>query len=432
MPRDPMLTPEEARAIVLDHVQVLGPERVSLLEATGRVLAQDVLARRDNPPCDNSAMDGYAVRYADVAAARDDAPVALEVIEDIPAGKVPQKAVGPGQASRIMTGAGKGQKKGVGPGKPSRIMTGAAVPAGADTIVPVEDTSPAEQEVEILAVEECGEHIRRRGEDMRCGEPIIKAGTECGPGELAVLAAVQQSFVSVYRRPRVAILSTGDELVEIEETPGEGQIVNSNTCALAAFCHAHGAEPVMLPTVADDEAAIRSTIEAALRADFAVSSGGVSVGEYDFVKKVLDDLGAETIFWLVAMKPGKPLVFCTVGGVPYFGLPGNPVSSMMSFLQFVRPAIRKAAGYPQAAWFLPEAHARVESPCDNDGDRRQYMRATLRYQDGQFWVRPARSQGSHIISSMLNANSFVVLEPRQRAEIGDEVLVQVVGELVMR
>ena len=289
MPRDPMLTPEEARAIVLDYAQVLGPERVSLLDATGRVLAQDVLARRDNPPCDNSAMDGYAVRHADVAAARDDAPVALEVIEDIPAGKVPQKAVGPGQASRIMTGA--------------------AVPAGADTIAPVEDTRPAEQEVEILAIEECGAHIRRRGEDMRGGEPIIKAGTECGPGELAVLAAVQQSFVSVYRRPRVAILSTGDELVEIEETPGEGQIVNSNTCALAAFCHAHGAEPVMLPTVADDEAAIRATIEAALRADFAVSSGGVSVGEYDFVKKVLDDLGAETIFWRVAMKPGKPLVF---------------------------------------------------------------------------------------------------------------------------
>ena len=409
---DPMLTPEEARAIVLEHVKVLGPERVALLDATGRVLAQDVLARRDNPPCDNSAMDGYAVRHADVAAATDAAAIALAVIEDIPAGTVPQKTVGPGQASRIMTGA--------------------AVPAGADTIVPVEDTRPAGQGIEILAVEERGAHIRRRGEDMRCGEPIIKAGTECGPGELAVLAAVQQSFVSVYRRPRVAILSTGDELVEIEETPRAGQIVNSNTCALAAFCRAHGAEPIMLPTVPDDEAAIRATIEAAIRADFAVSSGGVSVGEYDFVKKVLDDLGSETIFWRVAMKPGKPLVFCTVGGVPYFGLPGNPVSSMMSFLQFVRPAIRKAAGYPQSAWFLPEATARVESPCANDGDRRQYMRAALRYQDGQFWVRPARSQGSHIISSMLNANSFVVLEPHQCAEAGDLVRVQVVGEFAMR
>lgn len=412
MPPDPMLTPEEARAIVLEHVKVLGPERVSLLDAAGRVLAQDVLARRDNPPCDNSAMDGYAVRHADVATAKDnDAAIALDVIEDIPAGKVPQKTVGPGQASRIMTGA--------------------AVPAGADTIVPVEDTRPAGQGVEICAIEECGAHIRRRGEDMRCDEPVTEAGTECGPGELAVLAAVQQSFVSVYRRPRVAILSTGDELVEIEEMPREGQIVNSNTCALAAFCRAHGAEPIMLPTVPDDEAAIRATIEAAIRADFAVSSGGVSVGEYDFVKKVLNDLGSKTIFWRVAMKPGKPLVFCTVGGVPYFGLPGNPVSSMMSFLQFVRPAIRKAAGHPQSAWFLPEASARVESPCANDGDRRQYMRATLRYQDGQFWVRPARSQGSHIISSMLNANSFVVLEPHQRVEAGDSVMVQVVGELVM-
>jgi molybdopterin molybdotransferase len=409
MTPDRMLSLEEARQIVLDHIEVLGPERVSLLEAGGRVLARDIFARRDNPPHDNSAMDGYAVRHADVAQASEDAPVVLAVVEDIPAGKVPAKEVGPSQASRIMTGA--------------------PVPTGADTIVPVEDTRGEGDQVEILEVEDLGEHIRRRGEDMREGEPILEVGTECGPGELAVLAAVQQSFVSVYRRPRIAILSTGDELVEIEETPGEGQIVNSNTNALAAFCLAHGAEPVMLPTVPDDEAAIRATVQAALKADFAVSSGGVSVGEYDFVKKVLDDLGAETIFWRVAMKPGKPLVFCTVGGVPYFGLPGNPVSSMMSFLQFVRPAIRKASGYPPADWPLPEARAQIEHPVHNDGDRRQYMRATLSYENGQLLVRTAKRQGSHMISSMLGANGFVVLEPNQQVSAGGEVSVQIVGRV---
>lgn len=406
---DQMLTPEEARAIVLDHIAPLGPERVALLDAAGRVLAHDVLARRDNPPYDNSAMDGFAVRHADVAQASAEVPIALVVVEDIPAGTLPQESVGPGQTSRIMTGA--------------------PVPEGADTIVPVEDTRGEGDRIKILDVEEKGEHIRLAGEDMRGGEAVIKAGTECGPGELALLAAVQQSFVAVHRRPQIAILSTGDELVEIEETPSEGQIVNSNTTALAAFCRAHGAEPVMLPTVTDNEAAIRISVEAALRADFAVSSGGVSVGEYDFIKKVLDDLGAETIFWRVAMKPGKPLVFCTVGGVPYFGLPGNPVSSMMSFLQFVRPAIRKASGYPQHDWNLPEARAFIEQPVENDGGRRQYMRATLTFRDGQLYARTAKSQGSHMISSMLGANGFVVLEPEQRIAQGGEVTVQIIDRL---
>ncbi|HIL11853.1 MAG TPA: molybdopterin molybdenumtransferase MoeA [Candidatus Latescibacteria bacterium] len=409
MTPDQMLTPEEARSIILEHIQILGPERVSLLDADGRVLAGDILAQRDNPPYDNSAMDGYAVRHQDVAQASADAPVALAVVEDIPAGTVPQKQVGPGQSSRIMTGA--------------------PVPAGADTIVPVEDTRGEGESIEVLEVEEPGEHIRHAGEDMRAGQPILTTGTECGPGELAVLAAVQQSFVSVYRRPRIAILSTGDELVEIEETPGEGQIVNSNTTALAAFCHAHGAEPIMLPIARDDEAVIRATIISALKADFAVSSGGVSVGKYDFVKKVLDDLGAETIFWRVAMKPGKPLVFCTVDGIPYFGLPGNPVSSMISFLQFVRPAIRKASGYREADWPLPEARAQIEHPVDNDGGRRQYMRATLNYRDGLLFARTAKSQGSHMISSMIGANGFVVLEPKQQAAAGDTVTVQIVGPI---
>ena len=409
MTPDRMLTPEEARAAVLAHVEILGPERVSLLEATGRVLAQDVLVRRDNPPYDNSAMDGYAIRHADITQASSETPTVLEIVEEIPAGKIPERAIGPGQASRIMTGA--------------------PVPAGADTVIAVEDTKTTGSQVEILCAEERGEHIRQRGEDMRAGEPILNAGTECGPGEVAVLAAVQQSFVSVYRRPRIAILSTGDELVEIEETPGEGQLVNNNTCALAALCIAHGAEPVMLPSAKDDESAIRAAVLSALRADFAVSSGGVSVGEYDFVKKVLDELGATNIFWRVAMKPGKPLAFSIVEGVPYFGLPGNPVSSLMSFLQFVRPAVRKASGYPEAEWPLPEARAQLENSVHNDGERRQYLRATLSYSEDRLLARTAENQGSHMISSILNSNGFVVLDPNQHMTAGDIVTVQIVGRI---
>ena len=180
---------------------------------------------------------------------------------------------------------------------------------------------------------------------MRAGAPVLRVGQVLGPGEISVLATLQQSFVTVYRRARVAIITTGDELVEIEDEVGPGQIVNGNTAALAAFCRAHGAEPLMLPIARDDRDDIRRTIEAALDADFVLSSGGVSVGDYDFVKEVLDAMDAKTIFWRVAMKPGKPLLFCTIGSTPYFGLPGNPVSSMMSFLQFVRPALYKAGGH---------------------------------------------------------------------------------------
>jgi len=329
MNADRMLTPEEACDTVLAHIAPLGIERVSLLDATGRVLARDVLARRDNPPHDNSAMDGFAVRFADAQGATTEQPITLQVVEDIPAGTVPQKALEPGQASRIMTGA--------------------IVPEGADAIVPVEDTRSQGEQVAILDVEERGAHIRMRGEDMRGDEPVLEKGQVLGPGEISVLATLQQSFVTVYRRARVAIITTGDELVEIEDPVGPGQIVNGNTAALAAFCRAHGAEPLMLPIARDDMNDIRRTIETALDADFILSSGGVSVGDFDFVKQVLDQMQAKTIFWRVAMKPGKPLLFCTIGSTPYFGLPGNPVSSMMSFLQFVRPALYKAGGYPPAA-----------------------------------------------------------------------------------
>ena len=410
MTTERMLTPEEAQQKVLEQIRPLGVERVPLLDALGRLLAGDVSATYNNPPLDNSAMDGYAVRYDDIKAATAEQPARLEMIEEIPAGQIGQKTVASGQTSRIMTGA--------------------PLPAGADTVIRVEDTRADGNKVEILEPDEPAANIRRRGEDMRVGETVIAAGSEIGPGELGVLAALQKTFVPVFRRPTVTILSTGDELVEIDEPLEPGKIVNSNTASLAAMALAHGAVPVMLPVAPDDELQIRQSVESALSGDFILSSGGVSVGEYDFIKKVLDDMGAEEILWRVAMKPGKPLYFCLLRGTPYFGLPGNPVSSLMSFLQFVRPAVRKASGYPAEKQLLPTTTARMDNDEENDGDRRQYLRARLSCENGQLQASTAnRSQGSHILTSMLGANGIVVLEPEQKVAAGDEVTVQIIGDL---
>ena len=406
-----MLTVEEAQQIVLDHIHPLAAERVSLPDALGRVLAADVPAAHDAPPMDNSAMDGYAVRFEDLRAATSAEPAALQVVEDIPAGTVGEKTVGPGQASRIMTGA--------------------PIPAGADTVVPVEDTRGEGERVEILDPGSSGANIRRRGEDMKEGEVLILAGSECGPGEVGVLASVQRTFLPVYRRPTVSVLSTGDELVEIDQPLEPGKIVNSNSAGLAAMSRAHGAVPVVLPIVPDDEGEMRRSIEAALTSDFIISSGGVSVGDYDYVKQVLTDMGAEELLWQVAMKPGKPLYFCLVAGKPYFGLPGNPVSSLLSFLEFVRPAIRKATGHPADELLLPEGNARMEHSVHNRGDRRRYLQARLRFgDDGQLLANTAhRAQGSHVLTSMLGTNGIVVLDPEQHVEEGGSVTVQIAGAL---
>lgn len=406
---NPLLTPEAAQAIVLEHIQLLGMERVPLFEALGRVLAEEVPACRDSPPHDNSAMDGYALRHGDLAGASAVHPVLLEIVEDIPAGYVPQKNVGPGQASRIMTGA--------------------LVPPGADTVIRVEDTRAEGGKVAILDSDEKGANIRRRGEELRAGQVVVGAGTRCGPGELAVLASLQRALVLVRRRPVLAILSTGDELVELDEPLAPGKIVNSNTYGLAALALANGALPLMLPIARDEEAQIHRAVQSALSADFILSSGGVSVGDYDYVKKVLDELGAQVKLWRVAMKPGKPLFFCTLQGKPYFGLPGNPVSSLVSFLQFVRPAIRKAAGHLPGEWFLPTATARLEHPIANEGDRRQYARARLRLEQGRLLAAAPQGQGSHMLSSMLGANGLLLLEPEARLGAGDEVQAQLFGEL---
>ncbi len=409
-----LLSPEAAQELVLSHVRRLGAERVGLDACAGRVLARPVTAAGDIPPADNSAMDGYAVRFADVAAASPEQPAAVTMIDDIPAGAVGRAAVGPGQASRIMTGA--------------------PLPAGADTVIRVEYTRAEAPgigaRILILNPERAGANIRRRGEDMAAGQPVLPAGTCCGPAEIGTLAALRRSIVTVYRRPRLAILSTGDELAEVEDEPGAGRIVNANAHALAALARAAGAEPLVVPLARDREAELRDAIAGALDADLLVSSGGVSVGAYDLVKKVLADLGATTVLWGVAMTPGKPLFFAVLAGKPYFGLPGNPVSSMISFLQFVRPAVRKASGWPAAAWRLAETTAVLATAARNRGERRLYLRARLCCAGGRLQADPLPAQGSHMLTSMLGANGLVLLEPGQSAAAGEAVRVQSIGPLL--
>lgn len=413
MEHDVLLSPEVAQRLVLEQVSPLGPERVPLAEALGRVLAEEIVARADLPPADNSAMDGFAVRAVDVASACPEQPIRLEVIEEIPAGRVGARRVEQGQATRVMTGA--------------------PLPQGADAVVPVEQTRapnrPDEHLVEVLVPAPAGTFVRRRGSDMAVGAMVLRSGTECGPAEVGALAALGRPVVTVGRRPTVAILATGDELVESHEPLSPGRIVNCNSPALATLVRQHGGVPVVLPTAPDCMDEIRAAFASAMSADFILSSGGVSVGDHDYVKKVLAELGARTIFWRVAMKPGKPLHFSVLNGKPCFGLPGNPVSSMVSFLQFVRPAIRRAAGYRDEDLLLPTARALVDGPVSNQNDRRSYLRANLRLDGSRLRARVMGSQGSHQLTSLLGANGLVLIEPGEAIEAGGEVTVQVIGSI---
>jgi molybdopterin molybdotransferase len=382
---DGLLEVEEAQARVLDEVTVLGSEAVRFDQAIGRVLREDVFAADDAPLADNSAMDGYAVRAVDVA----NAPVRLRVIGDVPAGRVAHERVEPGTAMRIMTGA--------------------HVPDGADTVVQVELTDAGSETVEIRSAVTRGANIRKRGEDVRAGALLLPNGTPLGPAEIALLAGVQKTTVQVGRRPTVAILSTGDELVDVDEPRRPGTIVNSNSYALAALVAAAGATPVAYDIVRDTREATIEAFARAAECDFILSSGGVSVGAFDFVKDALDALGAEAKFWRVAMKPGKPVVLSRLRERICLGLPGNPVSSMVSFHLFVLPALRKALGQTEGL-FHPMVRVRVLTPLRSAGDRRVYARARVTAEEGELVAQPVTSQSSGALTSMVGANALVVID----------------------
>lgn len=381
-----MISVEEAqsRAIALAPPRTL--ERVGLRDAFGRVLAEEVLARAPVPPHDNSAMDGFALRSADLAAGQ----MELQIAGEVAAGHVASRAVQPGEALRIMTGA--------------------PMPDGADAVVMVESTETTGDRVRISKPVKAGENVRRAGEDLRAGDRVLSPGVTLSAAELGVLASVQHASVLVARRPEVAILVTGDELRDLHQPLDPGAIADTNSYALDALVRLAGGRPRVLPIVRDDRAVLRAAIESARNADLIVSSGGVSVGEHDHVKPVLAELGAQLDFWRVDMKPGKPVAVARVGSTPYYGLPGNPVSTMVSFLLFVRPAIRAALG-AEPPVDLAQARGELTRPLRSRGDRRNYLRARARFDAGRLQVTPVEKQGSHILTSMVGANALVVLPP---------------------
>lgn len=389
------ITVAQALTAVLNSVSPLPAETVSLTDALDRILAEPVVARDSLPPFANSAMDGYAVRAADVAQASQDQPVTLRVLADIAAGLVVDVALTPGTAARIMTGA--------------------PVPAGADAIVPVEGTNeqyraaerPLPDQIAIYRSVQPGAYVRHIGEDIEAGQAVLPVGHHLRPQEIGVLASLGVAQVPVVRRPRVGILSTGDELIPVEEPLTPGKIRNSNSYTQIAQVKVLGAVPVPLGVARDTAADVRARLQAGLEAgvDFFVSSAGVSVGAYDVVRTVLEE-GGDVGFWKVRMRPGKPLAHGTYQGVVYLGLPGNPVSAMVSFERFARPAILKMAGHTQLE--RPQITAVLTDEIHSDG-RESYVRAVVRREENGYVATTTGSQGSHIMTSLVKANALLIV-----------------------
>ena len=398
-----MLSVEEAQEQVLSAFQPLETETVPTLEATGRVLAVDLRADVDVPPHANSSMDGYAVRAADTATASQDSPTSLHVIGDLPAGHVPEQEVTAGTAIRIMTGA--------------------PIPPGADAVVKVEDTETEDGIINILTAVRPGNYVRPAGEDVRRGAIVLRRGTPIRPQELGMLAALGKTQVAVTRKPRVAILATGDELVPIDESLPPGKIRNTNSYSNAAQVIKHGGDPILLGIARDTVAELTAKIEAGLNqdVDLFLTSGGVSVGDFDLVKDVLAAEG-EMDFWRVRMKPGKPLAFGHIRGVPILGLPGNPVSVMVSFEMFARPALLKMQGIGD--WQRPTVEATLMDEIAHKDDRRHFVRVRLAWEKDEYHAYLTGAQGSGILSSMVKANALAIIpEDWDRAPSGARVRV---------
>ena len=384
-----MISFEEARKTVLDSVSALEPVEVPILDALGLVAAEDVTSAERIPPFDNSAMDGYAVRAADTAGASDKNPIELNVLMDLPAGQHTDQPVGAGEAIRIMTGA--------------------PLPPGADTVVMVELTEKAaDGNVRILQEHKEDRNIRRAGEDIAVGQDVIHVGDEITPAKVGLLASVGREKLKVYRRPVVAILATGDELLEAGEPLGPGKIRSSNSYTLTCQVRSCGAETQYLGIARDTLEDVRAHLEKGLGADVIISSAGVSVGDYDYVKTALEDLGVKFKFTKVAIKPGKPTVFGLMGEKPVFGLPGNPVSSMMTFEQFARPAILKMMGMRRL--LRPVVDAILEEDIKKKPERMSLLRAVARKEGSEYYVTTTGPQGSGILVSMDNANAVIIFE----------------------
>ena len=391
---------EDAKRMVLEQAEPLGTELVVLPASVGRVVARDLIAETDLPPFDNSSMDGYAVRSSDVAGASTEQPVVLRLTGEVAAGEVLGRAVSLGEAVRIMTGA--------------------PLPPGADSVVALVEARLRGERVEILEEVLPGRHVRNAGEDIQASAVALVAGTWMQLQHLGLLAGLGYARVPVYRLPRVAVLTTGSELVGADEPLAPGKIRNSNSLVLVALLRQLGIEPVDLGVAVDERDLIRQRLEEASQYDVILVSGGVSVGEHDLVKRVLRDLGMETLLWRVNLKPGKPLL---VGRLPaclrqagwlagwrgtvVFGLPGNPISCVVCFLEFISPFLRKTMGEEMAD--DGRIHARLTQPLRKKEPRLQLFTAKLEEEQGMRWVTPTPQQGSGMLHSLAHANAFIVV-----------------------
>jgi len=407
-----MLTVPEASARILEHVAPLSIERVPLLDALGRVLAESVRAPMTLPAWDNSAMDGYAVRGADIDGATVEQPVTLHVLETVAAGRFATQAVGSGQAIRIMTGA--------------------PLPEGADTVVRVEDTDGGTSQVLVRNARDARRNVRPRGEDFQEGEALLDAGVGLGAAQLGVLASIGRSTIDVHRRPRVAIVGSGDELVDVDrfhEVLAGRKIVSSNGYTLQALVRDAGGEPVNLGVATDTPESLRDHLRRAAGCDLVLTSAGVSVGEFDYTRDVIQALGAEMKFWRVRMRPGAPLGFGLLGSTPWIGLPGNPVSAMVTFELFVRPVLRRMLGHTRL--FRRPVPVVLEERVMIGAKLTHFLRAIVSTSDdGTITARLTGPQGSGILTSMSRANALLVVpEDRPIVEAGESLHALPLGDL---
>ena len=408
-----MLSVKDAETIIFNAVQPLNQENdleiVDLLTAFQRILATPVISDLDFPHWDNSAMDGFAVRYEDVQNSSSENPTILEIVEEIPAGYQPQITIKKGQAARIFTGA--------------------IIPKGADTVVMQEKTNLQENQVFILATPQPQEFVRHQGDFYQAGKELLPAGIPLNAAEIAILAAAQLSKISVFRRPRVAIFSSGDELVTPEQTLEPGQIVDSNQYALAALVKELGAEVLMLGIVKDDQTALTETINYAINhADIVLSSGGVSVGDYDYIDNILASLGATIHFRAVQMRPGKPLTFATFPNSLYFGLPGNPVSALVTFWRFVQPAIKKLSGI-KTGWESNFLKVKSHSELKSNGKMETYIWGKLNLINGIYEFQQAGGNlNSGNLINLSKTNALAILRVgKTLVTPGEETLVLQIG-----
>ncbi|HEX6271172.1 MAG TPA: gephyrin-like molybdotransferase Glp [Anaerolineales bacterium] len=390
-----LLSVDEARERILSHFQPVTTEALPLVECAKRVLAQDIDAATDLPLFDNSSMDGFAVRAADVATAAAASPRSLRVVADIPAGSHPTIFLAPGEAARIMTGA--------------------QLPDGADAVIPVEDTdfdkrdagTPAPNEVRILRSAKPGNHVRTRGTDIRSGDIVLFTGRVLKPQDLGLLAMLGKASVVVYQKPRIALFSSGDELLPVNAPLESGKIRDSNSYTLAALIENAGAIVMRLGVAKDNHESVKALLEKAveLKVDLILSSAGVSVGAFDFVKEVIESNGRMD-FWRVNMRPGKPLAFGGYRNIPFIGLPGNPVSAFVGFEVFVRPAIGRLRGAIDED--RPTVRVRCAEQVDSDG-RESYLRAQVRQEAGVYIARLTGHQGSGNLFSLVQANALLII-----------------------